>query len=117
MPKFRIFDIVGENCITMEDGEKVFALIFPELKAGNSVDMDFSGCKIFVSLFFNHAVGRLLKDFSADDLNRLLSFSNIDAVGKETIQGVIKNAKRYYSMDDATRNKIGDEILLQTIIE
>lgn len=117
MPKFRVLDIVGENCITMEDGEKIYALVLPELKEGNSVDLDFSGCKIFVSLFFNHAVGHLLKDFSPDDLNRLLSFSSIDSVGKETIQGVIKNAKRYYSMDAATRNKIDDEILLLTNTE
>lgn len=117
MPKFRVFDIIGENCITMEDGEKIYALILPELKAGNSVEIDFSGCKIFVSLFFNHAVGHLLKDFSSDDLHRLLTFSNIDSVGKETIQGVIKNAKRYYSMDAAARNKIDEEILLQTTTE
>ena len=117
MPEYKVFEIIGENCITMEDGQKIYDLVFPELKSGNSVELNFSGCKIFVSLFFNYAIGHLLKDFPPNDLNRLLTISNIEPMGSETLQGVIENAKRYYLMDDATRKKIDEEILLQTISE
>lgn len=113
----KVFDIVGENCITMDDGQKVYDLVLPKLQSGNSVELDFSGCRIFVSLFFNYAIGHLLKDFSSEDLNRLLKISGLTAVGVETLQGVIENAKRYYSMDDEARRKVDDAILHQITAE
>lgn len=113
MIKIKVLDIVGENCITMDDGQKVYDLIFPELKAGNPMELDFSGCRIFVSLFFNYAIGHLLKDFSSDELNRLLKISDLTSIGVETLKGVIANAKRYYSMDEETRRKVDEAILQQ----
>lgn len=113
MTKIKVLDIAGENCITMDDGQKVYDLIFSMLQTGNPVELDFSGCKIFVSLFFNYAIGRLLKNFCPDDLNRLLKFSNLPPVGSETLIESIANAKRYYSMDEETRRKVDEAILQQ----
>lgn len=107
--KLTIKNIIGKNCITIEDGEKVFSLIHSELSAGKSIELDFSDVKIYASPFFNAAIGRLLKDIKPEDLNRLLIISNINPVGLNALKRVIENSKQYYS--DPNTRRVIDEIL------
>ncbi len=109
--KINVFDLVGENCITLEDGQKIFNLIHPELSGGNIVDLDFKDVKIFASPFFNAAIGRLLKDIKPDDLNRLLKITNIVPTGLAVLKRVIENSKEYYSNPNV--RKAVDEVLLE----
>lgn len=111
MKKWNILSLVGEDCITVEDGEKVYDLIHPELIAGHPVELDFAGVGVFASPFFNAAFGRLLKDFTPEDLNRLLKVSNLTSVGRDTLKLVIKNSTQYYR-DPAFRKAL-DEILME----
>jgi hypothetical protein len=94
---YKIYDTVGEYAITADGGQKVYDQIYSELVAGNPVELDFTGVKIFASPFFNFAIGHLLKDIAADDLNRLVSFTNLNENGQNVLERVISNAKRYYS--------------------
>ncbi|NJL52188.1 MAG: DUF4325 domain-containing protein, partial [Hydrococcus sp. SU_1_0] len=55
--RYNIAELVGKFCIDTEDGEKVYALIHPNLLAGNPVELDFSGVEICVSSFLSFAVG------------------------------------------------------------
>lgn len=111
MKKWEIFDLVGEDCLTIEDGEKVYNLIHPELLSGRPVALDFAGVGVFASPFFNAAFGRLLKDFTSDDLDRLLVISNLNSVGQDTLKLVIKNSDQYYR--DPAYRKALDEILTE----
>lgn len=106
-----VYDLVGENCITLEDGQKIFDLIHPELSGGNTVDLDFKNVKIFASPFLNAAIGRLLKDIKPDDLNRLLKITNLVPTGLTVLKRVIENSKEYYSNPDV--RKAVDEILFE----
>lgn len=58
--KYHICKIVGQNCITLQDGQKVYDAIYPELKAGHPVELDFAEVEIFASPFFNFAIGHLM---------------------------------------------------------
>lgn len=107
--KINVFDLVGENCLTIVDGQKVYDLIYPELLAGHEVELDFDKAKVFASPFFNTAIGRLLKDLKPEDLNRLLKVSNIIPAGYAVLKRVIENSKQYFS-DEKTRETI-DAIL------
>jgi hypothetical protein len=107
--KCEIKSLVGENCITLEDGQKVYDQIYLELKAGRPVELDFTGTEVFASPFFNAAIGRLLKDIEADDLNKLLTVSHLTSAGMEVLKRVIENSKEYYS--DAETRKALDDIL------
>ena len=78
----------------------MFERIKPELAAGHAVELDFTGVAVFASPFLNAAVGQLLKDLKADDLNRLLTVTNLAHAGGEVLARVIENAKRYYSSPD-----------------
>lgn len=106
---YKIYDIVGEYAISADGGQKIYNQINPKLLAGDSVELDFTGVKVFASPFFNFAIGQLLKDIAADDLNRLLSFTCLNDNGQKVLERVIANAKRYYC--DPQYRKAVDTVL------
>lgn len=112
--KLDIYKLIGEYCITIEDGQKVYNLIYPELAAEHCVELDFTGIKVFATPFFNFAIGQLLKDLQPDNLNCLLKFTNLNSVGSQLLRRVIENAKRYYS-DEHFHNAV-DEVVAQQAI-
>ena len=46
-----IKDFVGENAITLSDGQKIYDQIYPLLKSGNKVEIDFNGVKFLLHRF------------------------------------------------------------------
>ncbi len=107
--KCSIYALVGDNAITLEDGQKVFELIKPELAANRSVELDFARVIVFASPFFNAAMGQLLRDLKPEDLNRLLRVVDLSPVGQEVLKRVIENAKQYYASGDS--RKAHNEVL------
>jgi STAS-like domain of unknown function (DUF4325) len=103
MSVLKVLEISGENAVAQEDGQKVYELVREGLKSGHEVHLDFQGVNIFASPFFNAAVGQLLRDFSADDLNRLLKFDQLSLLGQEVLKRVIENSKRYFSSSEGYR--------------
>lgn len=62
-------------------------------------------------LFFNAAIGQLLKDIKAEDLNRFLKIYNLVSAGLVVLKRVMENSKQYYS--DENFRKAQDEVLLE----
>ncbi|MEH2398292.1 MAG: STAS-like domain-containing protein [Nostoc sp.] len=94
---YKIYDIVGEYAITADGGQKLYDQIHPLLLAGEPVELDFTGVKVFASPFVNFAFGQLLKDIPAEKLNQLVEFTSLNADGYDVLEHVMANAKRYYS--------------------
>ena len=94
--KLTILDLIGANCVSYTDGLKVYDLIHPELQRGQPVELDFSNVRVIVSLFLNAAIGRLLEDIPTDELNRLLTISNLPPEAFETLKRVIENSDDFY---------------------
>lgn len=90
-------ETAGDDAITLDDGQSVYQQIKPELLAGHEVELDFDGVSVFASPFFNAAIGQLLKDLKAEELNRLLRVKNLNSTGHEVLRRVIDNAKKYYA--------------------
>ena len=107
--KVEMSTLVGENCITLDQGHQVYEKIHPELKSGRGVELDFAGVRVFASPFFNAAIGRLLQDITAPDLNRLLKVEHLSPAGLDVLRHVIENSKQYYS-NPAARSAL-DKIL------
>jgi hypothetical protein len=107
--KLEIKNLVGERCVTSEDGQRLYDEIYPKLAAGESVCLDFEDVKVFASPFFNFGIGQLLKDLKPEDLNELLKVEGLGPDGALVWQRVVKNAKEYYKNPGAKR--IIDEIL------
>ena len=112
---YSIKENVGANGITLQDGQKVYDAIYPELKKSQQVTLDFAEVRIVAPPFLNAAVGQLLRDLSPEDLNRYLKFVNLPTVTRPILKRVIDNAKEYYgneqvrqAVDEAIREEAGN---------
>ncbi|MFA5332399.1 MAG: STAS-like domain-containing protein [Methanoregula sp.] len=93
----KVVSAVGENCITVEDGERLYQNIHPKLSVGQDVTLDFTGVSVFASPFFNAAIGQLLRDVPVETFQSHLHFVGLSAYGNHVLGRVIDNAKRYYT--------------------
>ncbi len=112
--KYKVYELIGENCMSQKAGQQIYDLIYPQLQAGKPVELDFAGVRRFLSVFFNFAISQLLRDIKAEDLDRLLVVSNLNPVGQETYDNVFENAKRYYS-DQQYPQAVNEMILEQSV--
>ncbi|MGV0106041.1 STAS-like domain-containing protein [Nostoc sp. DSM 114160] len=111
--KYKVYELIGENCMSQQSGQKIYDLIYPQLQAGKLVELDFADVRRFLSVFFNIAIGQLLRDIKAEDLDRLLVVSNLSPLGQQTYDNVIENALRYYS-DEQYREAVDEMVLEQS---
>lgn len=107
--------IGGPNCITADDGQKIYDLIHPPLSEGQDVELDFTGVRIVASPFLNAAIGQLLKDIKPDILNTHLRFTELPMTTRPILARVIENAKNYYgnevvqkAVEDALQEELGE---------
>lgn len=107
--KINIRQDLGENCMTVKQGQSLYNAIYPVLQSGEAVELDFIGVRIFASPFFNYAIGQLLRDLTANQLNELLTIENLNSVGSNILELVIENAGRYYSDEKYRHAK--DEVM------
>ncbi|MDI1363152.1 STAS-like domain-containing protein [Methylotenera sp.] len=110
MQRINIKGLIGQNAVTLDDGEIIYNLIHESLMHGDVVELDFDGVEIFASPFFNAGVGRLLVDLKPDTLNQQLKFDHLSDFGSRVLRRVIDNAKEYYASSTAQRNKV-DQVL------
>lgn len=106
MRHIAVKELVGENAMTLNDGEAVFSQIHDLLVHGETVELDFNGVEIFASPFFNAGIGRLLADCQPDILNSRLKFQHLSALGDRILRRVIENAKEYYAASLEQRQTI-----------
>lgn len=91
-----VFELVGENAVSMDSGKLVYDRIHAPLKQGDVVVLDFSGVEIFATPFFNASVGFLLNDMELTQLLANLRIEGISVVGKQLLNHVIANALTFY---------------------
>jgi len=91
--------VVGEFCITLDAGDKVYDLITPYINQNSPIELDFTNVRVICTPFVNKAIGQLVGAFNADAVKRLLVINpdKITPVGLSLIQRVINNADEYYS--------------------
>ncbi|MDP2811848.1 MAG: STAS-like domain-containing protein [Rhodocyclaceae bacterium] len=102
----KVKDLVGENAMTLDDGEAIYARIHDPLTHGETVELDFDGVQVFASPFFNAGIGRLLGELTAEALNTRLKFDHLSDFGARVLRRVIENAKDYYAAPADQRRAI-----------
>ncbi|WP_295454676.1 STAS-like domain-containing protein [uncultured Thiodictyon sp.] len=102
----KVKDLVGENAMTLADGEAIYGRIHDPLAQGEAVELDFDGVQVFASPFFNAGIGRLLADLTSETLNARLKFEHLSDFGARVLRRVIENAKDYYTANEDQRNAI-----------
>jgi hypothetical protein len=88
--------LVGAVCMTYEDGAKLHDAYRAAFDRGETVVLDFANTRIFVSRFFNAAVGLLLKDYSIEEVRNRLKIVNLAGAGHAPLRHSIENAHRYF---------------------
>ena len=94
--KFMVRQVVGEGCLTIEDGRRLYKQFIPELQAGREVELDFRGVAALDTPFFNSSLGFLLRDFEPQDLSRLVKVFHLDSAAQKLLHRVLNNCRRYY---------------------
>ena len=102
--------LVGEVCMTREDGQKLHDAFRPSLDAGDNVTLDFAGTRIFTTAFFNAAVGQLLAAYSKEQLSKKMRFENVPESSVSPLKKSIETADRYYR--DPTYRAALDKVLI-----
>ena len=113
-PPISIVSIIGETCITIEDGNRIYSAIHPLLFNNKDVTLDFNGVKIFASPFFNAAIGQLLRDITITHIHTHLQIVCLSANGEHIFNRVIENAQRYYTNSNF-RDSVEKVLAQQTI--
>lgn len=103
MKTISVSDSVGANCITIDDGRKIFEIISPFLKKGEDVELNFSNVKTVASPFFNFCIGTILNEYSLEEYERLLTTVNLSDSGKDVLDRVIENSTRFRSLSEKDR--------------
>ena len=99
-------ELVGENAMTLDDGDAIYARIHDPLTKGEMVELDFDGVQVFASPFFNAGIGRLLGELTTDALNARLKVDHLSDFGARVLRRVIENAKDYYAAPADQRRAI-----------
>lgn len=94
--KVNVQPLVGAVCMTYEDGAKLHNAYRAAFDRGEEVVLDFADTRIFVSRFFNAAVGQLLKDHGIDEVRQRLKFENLPGAAIAPLRHSVENAQRYF---------------------
>ncbi len=106
----KVIDKFGTRCITSQDGQALYDLIYPALSSNQRVDIDFSGVDIFASPFFNYSIGQVFNMLNPDSLRNNLHFVGESEVGRIIIERVIENSLAFKDKSTVmdTINKVFD---------
>ncbi len=102
-----VTEINSEFAVSPEDGDIVYSLIEDNLKKNSPVTLDFSDVDIVTTAFLNNAIGKLYKKFEKDQLNQLISITNVSNSDLILIKKVIERAKLTFT--DELKEEFDDE--------
>lgn len=77
--KIKLIEQVGAQCASIDDGQKVYEMLAPEFKNGNSVELDFEGVQSVLTPFLHNCIGRLLDLYEKETIMERLVLCNLSA--------------------------------------
>jgi hypothetical protein len=112
--KIKIIETAGGNCcVAACDGQKVHDRIAEAFRKNSNVELSFAEIDELTPAFLNSAVGQLYGTFQAEQIEKTLSFMDIDPEDEVILKRVIERAKCYfkdaYSCKKAFRDVVGGE--------
>ena len=104
-----------QRCLTEASGKKLFDMIFPILKSGGCVELDFKGIRMFASLYFNNGTGALFGHFNRDFIESHMTIVNLNETGKKAFDRSVENAVQFFALDKENQNVV-DGIVSKCIV-
>ncbi len=91
--RIQLIGTIGPECVSLDQGEKVYRLLLGELKERKTVEVDFQGVQTLFSPFLMGCLGKLLGHFEKEVLMQRLAFCNISSDHLKTINEFIDRAE------------------------
>jgi len=115
--KIKLVSTIGVHCSSIDDGQEFFNQIYPELKEGRSVEVDFTGVESILTPFLRNSIGRLLDYLGKETIMERLILCNISQeqlkqVNKyidQTDQEQTQNESRESLMELFEEDELGDD--------
>jgi len=93
----RVFEIVGSpDCVSSEDGQKLYELIVRAFKEGRPVRLSFQNVEFVISAFLHPAIGQLYGQYDESFIRSHLEISDMTEEDKTTLKRVVEDAKAYF---------------------
>ncbi len=91
--RVQLIETIGSECISLDQGGKVYHLLLGELKEKKTVEVDFQGVQTLFSPFLMGCFGKLLGHFEKETLMQRLAFCNISPDHLKTVNEFIDRAE------------------------
>lgn len=92
-----IKDIINNKyAVSTEDAENVLLLIKESLNNNQKIEISFAGIEIVISAFLNRILGDLYADYTSNQINNLISFSNTNNNIDDLIELIKETAEEFY---------------------
>lgn len=111
--RLKLSETTGSECVSLDQGEKLYRLVLEDLKAKKAVELDFQGVETLFSPFLMGSLGKLLGHFEKETLMQRLVFCNITpehlkavnefidrAEARSTEQGDLQSMKELFEEDE-----------------
>ena len=96
--------------VTPEEGQPISERIHSGIRSGIPVVLDFARMQLITTAFLNVVIGTLYKDFSSEELKKLLSFENLTDGIALRIKRVTDNAKLFYENPEQFQQNVDSAI-------
>jgi len=114
--KISLVSTIGIHCSSIDDGQEFFNQIYPELKKGRSVEVDFNRVESILTPFLRNSIGRLLDYLGKETVMERLILCNISQEQLKQInnyidrtnQEQIQNNSRESLMELFEEDEVGD---------
>ncbi len=84
--------------VSAVDGEKLYNVIIEGFGEKETVDLDFEGIEIMISAFLNTAIGKLYRQYSPEQIRKLLRLKNLSRDDASLLKIVTDHAKKRFGI-------------------
>jgi len=102
--RLRLIETIGPECVSLDQGEKVYRVLLEELNAKKTVEVDFQGIETLFSPFLMGCLGKLLGHFEKETLMQNLVYCNITSDQLKTVNEFIDRAEAQHTEQGDLQN-------------
>ena len=99
--KINLASFISAQCASVDDGQVFFKKVYPEIKEGRSVKIDFEGVELILTPFLHHSIGRLLEYFGKETVMEKLILCNISRDHLKHINNYIDRTEQQQFQTDS----------------
>ena len=86
-------EIIGPDCVSLDQGERVYRLLWEELKERRTVEVDFQGVETLFSPFLMGSWGKLLGHFEKEFIMQKITLCHISPEQLKSVNDFIDRAE------------------------